>query len=317
MANDAESIYQLKITLDHIKPPIWRRVLAPTTVTLADLHDIIQAVMPWDDSHLHLFQKGSETFSPPDPYGSDIGDADSNEVLLADVLTAPKQKLRYLYDFGDSWDHTIQLEKILPFDPESIYPQCTAGKRACPPEDCGGPPGYATMLEALKDPKHSEHELYLDWLGDEFDPEAFDVEEANELLFMELYLDDTEPPMAPINRHLVVMTPTQAYLDLRDRLQDPNVEAVSQGSSPPLAFLVPITPSLSDLEGELESLTPMFTAIQMLMETFDPEMVAELTDEDLEGLFSFSVIPLVFDLDWQSPLFHLTPDLLDEEFAEE
>ena len=318
MTNETESIYQLKITLNHIRPLIWRSVLVPASVSLADLHDIIQAVMPWEDSHLYLFKKGRKIFSEPDPHSSDLADADSEEALPSDVLTAPKQKLTYLYDFGDSWEHTILLEKILPFDPEIIYPQCIDGERACPPDDCGGPPGYATMLEALKDPKHSEHELYLDWMGDEFDPEWFDVEEANDTLLLDLLLDDgTDPPVAPINRHLVVMTPTQAYSDLKDRLLDSSSEAFSQEDSFPLAFLVPITPLLSDLESELESLMPMFVTMQMLMETFDPEIVAQIAKEELADLFTFNIIPMVFDLDWQSPIVHFTPDLFDEEFEEE
>ncbi len=316
MINDSGSVYQLKITLDHIKPPIWRRVLVPATTSLAGLHDIIQAVMPWEDTHLYQFRMGKRTFSEPDPYNPDVEDADSEEVLLSEVLTAPKQKLTYLYDFGDGWMHTILLEEIEPFDLDTIYPQCIEGKRACPPDDCGGHPGYANMLEALKDTEHSEHELYLDWLGDNFDPEAFDVDEANNALFLEsLWEKDEEPPMVPINRHLVVMTPTPAYFDLRERLRDSSA-GVEQEESFPLAFLVPITPSLSDMEDELENLTPMFITMQMLMETFDPEIVARIAEEELADLFTFQIIPLVFDLDWQSPLIHLTPDLFDEEFEE-
>lgn len=174
------------------------------------------------------------------------------------------------------------------------------------------------MLAALQNPEHPEHELYLDWLGDDFDPEQFDLDEINDMLFMELAWADTEgPPMAPINRHLIVMTPTPAYFELRKRLLDSSVITHDEDEVSPLAFLLPITPSLSDLENDLESLTPLFFAMQMLMETFDPESVGEISDEELVDLFTFQIIPLVFDLDWQSPLLHLMPDLFDEDFGEE
>ncbi len=316
MASAAESIYQLKITLEQIKPPIWRRVLVPATVTLADLHEVIQAVMPWDDAHLYLFQQGRTRFSEPDPSGSDIGDADSNETFLSEVLSAPKQKLTYLYDFGDSWQHAIELEKILPYDPDQLYPQCIAGKRACPPEDCGGPWGYATMLEALKDPKHPEHELYVDWMDEDFDPEEFDVEEANEFLSMGLFLGDDEPPMAPINRHLVVLSPTQAYFKLRKRLQKSNPGVFNKENIMPLAFLVPMTPDVDELKAVVEDLMPMFTAMQLLTEISDPMIIAELGGDEVEDLFSYSLLPLVFDLDWKSPLIHLSADLIDEAFEQ-
>ena len=318
MTNDAESIYQLKITLNRIKPPIWRRVLAPASSSLADLHDFIQAVMPWEDAHLYLFKKGRKTYSEPDPDSSDMADADSAEVLLSELLTAPKQKLTYLYDFGDGWEHTILLEEIQPFDLEVIYPQCIAGKRACPPDDCGGPGGYATMLEALKDPKHPEHELYLDWIGDEFDPDAFDVEEANDALLLDLLWDDTEPPLAPINRRLVVITPTKTFYDLRERSQKSDDDAFSLEESFPLAFLIPAMPLPPEQESDLADLISMFITFTILTEAFDPEVVAELTEKDITDLFEFTFCPLVFDLDWQSPMIDFTPDyLFGDEFVEE
>lgn len=316
MVNNVDSIYQLKITLNDIEPPIWRHVLVPAIASLADLHGVIQAVMPWEDAHLYQFRKGKLTFSEPDPYNEDVEDSDSAEVLLAELLTAPNQELTYLYDFGDGWEHTILLEEIQPLDLDVIYPQCIGGERACPPEDCGGPPGYAEMLAALKDPEHPEHELYLDWLDDDFDPEWFDLEETNDMLFLELFNDDEMQAPAPINRHLVVMTPTQAYFDLRSRLSDAGIDVFEQGEPFPLAFLVPITPSSSDLEDELESMMPMFITMQMLMESFDPEIVAQIAEEELADLFTFQVIPMVFDLDTQFPLIHFTPDLFDEDFED-
>jgi hypothetical protein len=319
MAKDTELIYQLKITLNHIRPPVWRRLLTLASVSLTDLHDFIQGIMPWDDSHLFLFQKGRKIFSEHDPFNPGSTDIDSSEVSLAEVLTAPKQELSYVYDFGDSWEHTIVLERILPYDPESIYPLCVGGERACPPEDCGGPPGYADMLAALKNPNHPEHELYLDWIGDDFDPEAFDIGEANDALLFDLFEDDSsDPPLMPVNRHLVVLEPSQAYFDLVARVRGEKADdAPGQEDLTPLAFMVPITPSREDLESNLDSLMPMFTAMQMLMETFDLEVISELPEEEFANLFTLKIIPLVFDLDWQSPLVHLTPDLLGDGFEED
>ena len=308
--------YLLKVQLLGMKPDIWRRFVVPADITLDHLHIVIRIVMGWNNSHLYEFIIEKKRYSE-NPESKKDGQICSR-YRLGDLINQKGLTFRYIYDFGDGWEHTIRLEEIQPFDLDIIYPQCIGGKRACPPDDCGGPPGYATMLAALKDSNHPEHELYLDWVGEEFDPEWFDMDEANDALFLGLFLeDDTEPPMAPINRHLVVMTPTQAYFELRDRLQDARSEAFDQEESFPLAFLVPITPSLSDLEDELGSLMPMFITMQMLMETFDPEIVAQIAEEELADLFTFQIIPLVFDLDWQSPLIHFTPDLFDEEFEEE
>jgi hypothetical protein len=174
-------IYQLKITLNHSKPPIWRRVEVPDTITLAQLHQIIQAAMGWYDSHLHQFAVGRVYYGVPDP--EDFEEVrDERRVKLNQILTAPKQKLVYEYDFGDSWEHVVLLEKVVPPEPSIHYPRVTAGKRACPPEDVGGVWGYESFLEAIRDPKNPEHEEMLEWAGGEFDPELFDLAAVNAAL---------------------------------------------------------------------------------------------------------------------------------------
>jgi len=174
-------VYQLKITLSDSKPPIWRRVEVADRITLAQLHDIIQTVMGWTDSHPHIFSVGRVSYGVPDPvFDEDV--RDEWRYKLNDVLTAPKQKLSYEYDFGDSWTHEVLLEKVLAPEPGVSYPRCTAGNRACPPEDCGGVWGYADLLEAIGDPKHEQHDESLEWVGGEFDPEQFDVAEVNAAL---------------------------------------------------------------------------------------------------------------------------------------
>ena len=172
-------VVSVKITLRDTSPPIWRRVLMASTSTLADLHVAIQASMGWYDSHLHAFELDGEQYSTK---GSLEDCLDERRVKLAALVKAGVKKIPYTYDFGDSWDHLVALEKTLQPEAGQKYPVCTAGKRACPPEDCGGPPGYEEFLEILANPDHEEHEERLDWAGGEFDPEQFTPAEANERL---------------------------------------------------------------------------------------------------------------------------------------
>ena len=176
-----EHIYQLKITLCDTKPPIWRRVEVADTMTLAKLHEVVQVAMGWYDSHLHMFTFDGVAYGVPD-MDDWMEVRDERRVKLNQLLSKPKQKLRYQYDFGDSWEHEILLEKILDPDESAKYPRCTAGKLACPPEDCGGVWGYESFLEAIADPQHPEHAEMLEWVGGEFDPLAFDSETVTRML---------------------------------------------------------------------------------------------------------------------------------------
>ncbi len=171
-------IYQLKITLQDIRPPIWRRVQVSSDVTLAKLHRIIQEVMGWFDSHLHQFIVDRAYYGTPDSEAS-YEIRNEKKVKLSELPLKPKAKFLYEYDFGDGWEHKILLEDILQPKPDVRYPVCIGGERACPPEDCGGVPGYADFLEAIRNPDHEEHEETLEWIGGEFDPEAFDLEAVN------------------------------------------------------------------------------------------------------------------------------------------
>jgi hypothetical protein len=175
-------VYQLKITLQGTKPPIWRRVQVPGNVTLAQLHDTVQAVMGWTDSHLHQFIIGDECYGPHDPdLDMDLDMADERKVKLSQVASL-KDKFVYQYDFGDCWEHLILVEKLLPPEPEVRYPACVDGQRNCPPEDCGGAWGYQSLLKTIADPTHPDHEEMCEWLGDEFDAEVFDVATINSQL---------------------------------------------------------------------------------------------------------------------------------------
>lgn len=170
-------IHQLKITLKHVKPLVWRRVEVPADIKLGKLHRVIQIAMGWTDSHMHAFSSGQTQYGTPDPeFG--VGIKNERNVQLGS-LVEEGGKLLYEYDFGDGWEHDIKVEKTRDATPGERYPRCTAGKRACPPEDCGGAWGYAELLQALQDPSHPEHEDMLEWLGGDFDPEGFDLEETN------------------------------------------------------------------------------------------------------------------------------------------
>jgi Plasmid pRiA4b ORF-3-like protein len=175
------TIYQFKVTLRDIKPPIWRRIQVTSEITLGEFHEILQTAMGWFNGHLHLFEiQGIEYGQPAPEYDWDV--RDESKVKLSRVVTGEKCKFRYTYDMGDGWEHEILLEKLLPAESEVQYPICIKGKRACPPEDCGGPWGYPEFLEAIQTSTHPEHESMLEWVGGEFDPEAFDLEEVNEAL---------------------------------------------------------------------------------------------------------------------------------------
>lgn len=174
-------IYRIKVTLAGSKPPIWRRIEVQSHASLYKLHKIIQIAMEWSECHLWEITVGKDVYSDPscfdDDYGTPINDA--KKMPLCDVLKNEKSKLIYNYDFGDSWEHKIVLEKICAPEIEVEYPRCIGGKLACPPEDCGGICGFYNMLECLNNPDDEEYESIRDWMGDDYDPEAFDIESVN------------------------------------------------------------------------------------------------------------------------------------------
>ena len=175
----SQTVYQLKITLKGAKPPIWRRVQLLDIANLETLHHIIQIAMGWTDSHLHQFTINGIDYGQPMPEYDDFEVSDETKAKL-NQLVAEKSKFLYTYDMGDSWDHEILVEKILPRETDRLYPTCLTGKRSCPPEDCGGVWGYAEFVAAIQDPDHPDHEDMLEWIGGDFDPEEFDPKEVNQ-----------------------------------------------------------------------------------------------------------------------------------------
>ena len=179
---DSEKVYQLKISIDRIRPQIWRRIVIRHDDSLMDLHVAIQHYVGWEDYHLHTFD--APALGAINLMMREMEDPDKLMNLEAKVpihraLPTLKGKIKYTYDFGDDWEHTIVLEKILPVEPDLIYPYCTDGARACPPEDCGGAYGYVNLLEILKDPEHEEYEDMTEWIDEDFDPEKFSLDDVN------------------------------------------------------------------------------------------------------------------------------------------
>lgn len=160
-------IVRLKIELDDTDPPVWRRIEVEAATTLKDLHPIVQAAMGWYDSHMHEFQLGRQR-APA-------------STRLADLLDRGIKRFGYLYDMGDSWEHTLRIEKAAG-DPDAACPRLIDGAGRCPPEDCGGIPGFYALLEALGDPDHPDHEEMLEWHGGGFDPLDMDKPEITQRL---------------------------------------------------------------------------------------------------------------------------------------
>jgi hypothetical protein len=212
-AKKPDTVYQLKVTLLDTQPPSWRRIQVQDC-TLDKLHEHIQTAMGWTNSHLHHFRIGEQLYGDPllmaenfedmgygdstttklsnilygDPLlmaenFEDMGYGDSTTTKLSDILPEGRRRFRllYEYDFGDSWQHEVLFEKRVEAEAGQKYPLCLEGARACPPEDVGGPWGYAGFVEAIQDEGHERHEELLEWVGGSFDPEAFDPAAATRM----------------------------------------------------------------------------------------------------------------------------------------
>ncbi len=178
----ADTIARLKITLDDVKPAVLRRIEVPLNIRLDRLHLAIQAAMGWSNSHLYEIRARDVGWGDPDPDGGD-GPLDARKARLVDVLEDVGTKtLRYPYDFGDGWEHTIKIERIADAVPGVAYPRLVEAAGRCPPEDVGGPWGYADLRQAIDDPKHERHAELKGWIGDDFDPKTVDAHRRAEEL---------------------------------------------------------------------------------------------------------------------------------------
>ena len=174
--------YQLRIELKHVEPLVWRRVLVPDNVTLAKLHPMLMWAMGWHGGHLHEYEIARLRYGTPpdDDWPSSVPVLDERRFRLNRFVETGLRRFRYIYDFGDRWEHAVQVEDVHPRNVRAVV--CLAGENACPPEDVGGPPGYFEFLAAINDPTHQENTNMLRWIGGSFDPAAFDLAEVNDRL---------------------------------------------------------------------------------------------------------------------------------------
>lgn len=174
--------YTLRVVLRDAPYPVWRGVIVPSDITLARLHDILQAAMGWTDSHLHAFVIDGEKYGPKDPDGdldSELALLDERRARLGRLVARVGQVFEYQYDFGDNWEHDVTLMAIVDRFPADDLPCVVAGEGACPPEDVGGTPGFEDFLEAMSSPAHEQHDDYVRWHGGVFDANAFSVDRVN------------------------------------------------------------------------------------------------------------------------------------------
>jgi len=181
MPSKSATVLQLRVTLCDAEPPIWRRFVVSGARDLAHLDQVLQAVMGWTDTHLHMFVADSGVYGEPDAeFDADM--ASEEDVRIDSILQCQGDAVRYEYDFGDGWEHEVAVETLRDSRGQQSVPRCLAGERACPPEDVGGVPGYEDFLAAYTDETHPEHEAMAVWAGEGFDPEWIDIEGINALL---------------------------------------------------------------------------------------------------------------------------------------
>ncbi|MDP9137873.1 MAG: plasmid pRiA4b ORF-3 family protein [Pseudomonadota bacterium] len=177
----ADTIARLKITLNHMKPPVWRRIEVPLSLRLDRLHLAIQGAMGWTNSHLYEIRSGDVGWGMIDPDGDDYL-LDARKARLSDIVEdAGTKPLTYLYDFGEDWEHTVKIERLVDREASIEYPRLIDASGRCPPEDVGGPGGYHEFLDALRDPEHERHAQFREWFGDDdFDPKVVDINALTE-----------------------------------------------------------------------------------------------------------------------------------------
>ena len=175
---DDVDVYQFKVMLAESEPPIWRIIQVTDDIVLSEFHRIIQTAMGWSDSHSHMFVIDGECYSAPDPHAM-LKSIDEGTITLSHLILEVGDKISYMYDFGDSWEHNILVEKILTPASDVQYPVCIEGKRACPPENIGGISGYSHILDVLEDPDDLRYDDMIEWIGWNFDPKHFDLDDIN------------------------------------------------------------------------------------------------------------------------------------------
>lgn len=184
------SIYIVDVTLLDVRPRVWRRLQLPGATRLDRVHQILQHTLGWQDCHCHQFRAGEAIYSEVDPDFNNDFALDESDYSLSDLLINPGDEILYEYDFGDGWEHRIELIETLPIEDANGVPVCLDGDRACPPEDVGGPPGYQHMLKVLANPSHPEYRDYCQFIPDDYEPDWFDLDDVNDMLL--IYFGESE-----------------------------------------------------------------------------------------------------------------------------
>jgi hypothetical protein len=178
MAQPGDPVLQVRVTLADVDdPPVWRRVVIPASYTLDRVHAIIQASMGWGESHLHMFRIKGREYGPA-YLDAELETLDESQFRIDDLMK-PGDRAGYEYDFGDGWEHELAIEASAEADADTVYPACTGGEGACPPEDCGGPGGFADLKDLLAGPPGPERDEMRAWAGEDYDPGHFDLTAAN------------------------------------------------------------------------------------------------------------------------------------------
>lgn len=258
MPTPNNSMYQIKVSLTGTKPSIWRRLLISPETTFQDLHRIIQIAMGWQWSHLHQFQAADGTLlgDPEEDFDGMMNFVDEARVPVASVLMREDQALKYEYDFGDSWEHEVTLEKILRSGKAETLPRCIKAVGQCPPEDVGGLPGFYEFLGAMKDTAHPDHLAVREWCGGWFDPDLVDLEQINrDLVEREALFAECASEADPAQGDFFGLSPGQVHELLQSPLNCPsvfrplfNAEAVSDALDN--APVVRMAKALIDAMGE-------------------------------------------------------------------
>ena len=181
MLTSLRTEYTLRIQIEGILPTIWRLLKVTSDTKLPELHEHLQVTLGWSDYHLHAFIKGSTFYGQPDKEFDD-GMKDETNVRLSSLLKSVGDKVRYEYDFGDGWQHSVELTQVSKINPDTDYPHCAGGLRACPPEDVGGVGGYYDFLESMSNSKHPQHNECKEWFGGLYDPDLFAIDQVNSSL---------------------------------------------------------------------------------------------------------------------------------------
>lgn len=299
--------YQFKITLPSPTQEIWRVVLIPVNVDFGSFHAVIQVAMGWQNAHLHEFIDGKTRICGEelldDEFLGPYEGLDEGDTFLSDIFKRKGKKIIYHYDFGDSWEHEIKYEGLVSIEDEIDYPTCIAGAGACPPEDSGGIYGYEGILEILKDPDHDEHEDYTDWLGEDFDPNAFDIEEVNDMFqswsdmpdamdLIESFGSMSEEEIMEVLQEMTDQIPKEELQSINEGLSGLNLLQMKSLIEEPLSPRSSLI-FATELADELLDTSPYFLCAEYLLEEIKNQGELKLT---ATGNLPMKLIKRIYEL---------------------